>query len=863
MINADRTIKSKALLADCANCPLADRPFVSSLIKPDATLILLGEAPGYNEAYQGKPFVGQSGKLIDQTLAHVGADPRNVSKLNVVCCHPVANEQPDQRAIKACSQRLEYELGLINTQAPIAALGNTAIEALDRLAGTVGTVGIMKRRGSWYTYGSRNYLAMLHPAFVLRSAGYMPMFLADMQTVTSGIKPTYDTNAVKYTRLTATNKDRVLRYLRAIPDNAIVSFDTETDDLAWHATRDRTAAKLLKIGICYEPKKVIIIAANECSLDVVSELETLFDRVQPLAHNGKYDQHVLFERLGVIVELSHDTMLAHHILNETGKHGLKELAREFLHMPDYEGDLIDRWFDDNKIKKDDRKYGLLPDDLIDQYLAIDCTATLELWSILQQELASTNLYDQPYLLQMQIANMVFKVETHGIKLDVDYLEQVKSILDAEKVELADQLDIMVRTDLAKPLKRQLLTDQDDQLFARNELIRLMQPKRKKDHARFNPSSPKQVSLYLYDILQLKLTKRLIKPTGTNTGVEALDALPPHPFVDLLREYRRIAKMTDTYLPSLLGRVDPDHFLHVDFKLTGTETGRLSAHNGDHGIPRPEPKEIPANKRYGAMIRSSFMADDQRSVLIDADYSQLELVIYAHLSQEPFLLNAYRNGLDVHDQTARMLEQLGTPFFRGYVEGSDSFKKDRRVVAKNTNFGNIYQGGAQGIVAMLGGKVDVATMQMVLGYYRELMPVAAQFNLEQFRRLKELGYVETIFGQRRRFMLLTDDNIDEARKAAVNMPVQGSGGMLNNLAAVELVKRGMWVAHLNHDNIITRAKAYQADRQRLEVEQTMIAVAAKYITSVPIKVDVKIVDRWCDQPILGDDSNLQEVIAVGS
>lgn len=835
-------------LAACENCELRDRPMVPSAIPAGAKLVIVGEAPGATEVREGVPFVGDSGKLLRSTLAHIGLDPTvDVGYTNACLCRPLGNATPSDNAIECCANRLSFELQHGSTgnapsilgALPIYTAGASATAALDLLAKVTSDASVTARVGQWYDgYGWR-YMAGVHPAYILRSPGRLPL-LVDSLAAAAGIDPPilFEPERVQWRVATDDNLPAVLDYLERAPDGATLAFDTETDDLQWTFTHERPATAVLGAILSYEPYKVVIIPGELLS-DAKKRLERVFNRTHVVAHNGKFDQHIAWLHW-MYVHITDDTMIAHHVLEETGAHGLKELATRYLRAPNYEGALVDRWFTANKIAKKDRRYSMLPREDLWKYAAYDVVCTMLLWRIFERELEREGLMDV-YCKWMETAAMLYHVERNGIKVDRPYLERVQAHMTTHLADLAQHAH-----DVVWPYVAEREAD-----FER--LFRLMRGNRKKAAPVFNPGSDDQVSIVLYDVLRLRHTRPLIAPTSTNTGKDALDALPPNPVADVIREYRRVQKLLTTYVESELRRIDTAGYLHVDYRVTGTETGRISASNGDHGIPRPESDDVPAVKRYGQMIRAAFVADTSDHVLIDADYSQLELRIYAHCSGEPFLLEAYRNGEDVHDKTAAMLEALGTPLFKGYAEGSKQFKKDRRVVAKNTNFGNIYQGGPAGIAGMLAHRVPVSVMAQVLRYYRALMPVADAWNKAQLATLRRDGYVENIFGFRRRFPLITDNNLDEAKKAAVNAPIQGAAGMLNNLAAVELVKRGYQVAMLIHDSIVVRAlridhagrtAAYHAGI----VKQVMEDVGNRYITSVPIVADVEVKERWERPPI---------------
>lgn len=867
---------SKAYLADCDNCPLQKRQFCPSSIPAGAVLTVVGEAPGVEEVIEQKPFIGPSGLVLDGALRYVGINPAKVAMTNAVLCRPVANDGTPAEAIKACSARLAHDIRTAGAKYIIAA-GNAALFSLDKLAGRSASAGVMARAGETYDYyvsdvdggtydddrvNSVNhvfkYTATVNPAYVLRNDEYAPIYVRHVARAAKPYVRDFTIDKVTFAVMTQDNRDRIIQYLNSFDRGAPCAFDVETDHLQWYDTPEMPAADLLCLVFTLENWRSVIIPADMLSDPAVrSIVEVCFNEYHIIAQNGKFDQNVMQARCGIYFELADDTMLMHYALYELGAHGLKELATEYLGAPKYEEIFIDEWFKANGIAQANRRYSLIPKDNLYKYAAIDGAATLQLWRIFKPELNAKGLTEYPYKrVLMTIANALPQIEQAGIPIDRDQLIHASIAFQKDLSELEAEMTALVAPMIAT-------------LPENSELRRLMRGKTKatRDIYKYNPRSNPQTSAILYDLLNLRLQKRLIKPTGTNTGKEALEALPPHPFIDLLRHHRRIAKMFDTYIASIDRRATVDNIIHVDFRLTGTEIGRLSAANGDHGIPR-------ADDYYGAVIRSLFIADPREDdeVLVIADYSQAELRAFAHLAQVEFLLDKYRKGQDVHNETALMLEELGAALFAGYreattivanahmctpqaVKNAKAIIKRLRVIAKNINFGNIYQGGPAGISGMIGGAIPVSVVASVLKVYHKLMPEAPAFAASQFAYLQAHGYVKTVFNRHRRFYVLTDANKNEAQKAVVHMVVAGSAADCTNISAARLVRDGVRICHMVHDSLIARAKRHEAPAVAKLMSDTMISVGAEYMPSVPWLVDIEYQDeaaqtfprRWVSVP----------------
>lgn len=847
---------SKAPLADCDNCPLKSRPCVPTKHVRNASLLVVGEAPGTSELIDRVPFIGAAGQVLDHALQYSGIDPRRVAKTNAVLCRPFGKDDPPDEAILACKPRLAADIARSGVKHVIAA-GSVAAASIDLIAGNRVVGGILARAGTTYTAanGDFKYTATVNPAYLLYSDEYAPNFIRHVQRSIEDRAPSFNIDDVRFAVMTPDNKSRIIQYLASFDRGSSMAFDVETDHLQWYDTPDVPAAELLCLVITLEKWRSVIIPADMLNDPAVRDIvEICLLEYRTITHNGIFDANVMAARTGIVVDIADDTMLAHYALYELGSHGLKELGKEYLGAPDYEGELVDRWFETNKIAKDKRRYSMLPKADLYKYAAIDGVITYQLDELFIAELKRKGLYQQPYreVLIDALAYALPHISQNGIGVDREQLREAKKEFETDLAELRAKM-----TALVLPL---LGTDQDQ---SAGELARLMRPKRKADAPAFNPSSPPQVHHVLYNLFGLKLTKRLIKPTKTNTGKEALEALPDHPFVHLLRKYRRIEKMLTTYIASLQRRADVFDLIHVDFKPTGTEIGRLSAANSDHGIPR-------ADDYYGAMIRSSFVTLDEDEVFIIADYSQAELRAFAHLAQVKFLIDKYAAGEDVHTETALMLEKVGAPIFAGFHEAHTILQnahmctkeavnyakttvKRLRVLAKNINFGNIYQGGASGISGMIGGAVPASVVAEVLKVYHSIMPEAAEYAASQFAYLRQYGYVKTVFGRQRRVYVITDNNAADYRKAAVHMVVAGSAADLNNVSSARLVRAGVRVCHLVHDSIIARAKRDEAPHVAELMQHTMINVGDQIMPSIPWIVDIDVNSdgtyprRWVPKP----------------
>lgn len=834
-------------------CPLYDQPIVEPWNIENGEILFIGEAPGTQEVLEGIPFVGQSGQLLDKVIERCGRDPLKIAKTNACLCRP--HRQPDGsvtpplEALTACQGALENVLATFPGRI-VVALGATATVALDDYSDNDHEGGILARRGVWckaavdswglhevpesmkpYSLRLLHYMPTLHPAFVLRSPGYVQKLIDDISTAYQGPEKKHKFLSTPYQIIEDFEalKSMIVE-LRAAP---IVSFDIETEYLQWFDSPSKKGASVLCLVFAGTTEKAYIVPDSTLDQPRVLEfLQMFFDQTPVLAHNGKFDVTVCKAKLDLNITLIDDTLLMHYTSNEgKGGHGLKELASETFQLEDYEESILAPIFKKHKMNRDNRNYGIIPRDVLYQYASIDAVVTLALYAVLRERVKEDDQFDWPYRnVLINASNALGQVELNGIPIDRPYLQKVLKLVNYEVEKLTEKLRAIVLLEAVDDIKH------DGWIKA---II-------KTPEIGFNPNSSIQVSYVLYEVFGLQLHRRPLKETTTNTGKECLKILseryPDHEFLTTLKEYRRVEKIRSTYVETLLRIADKDDRVHVNFLIHGTEVGRLSASDSLHGIPNPEDDDVPSLKQFGAMIRGAFIATPGYK-LIMADYAQAELKCLADETQEPFLVNAYNAGLDVHDETVKiMCKPMGYDYAELSNDANKSTKKNIRRLAKNVNFGGLaYGGGASAISALTG--IDQNTVKQVMDHYYDKLSVARQWQKNQFRFAKKHGYVRNRFGFMRRFILQTQNNIDEIRKGCVHAMIACDASYLTMLSICEMVDRGIIVVHTIHDSIIALARNEVADQTGAQMKEIMEGVGSQWFPSVPWKADIEIDDCW--------------------
>ena len=349
---------------------------------------------------------------------------------------------------------------------------------------------------------------------------------------------------------------------------------------------------------------------------------------------------------------------------------------------------------------------------------------------------------------------------------------------------------------------------------------------------FNINSPKQVGQILFDKLGIKRKKRT-KTKNYSTSIEVLEELAEdYEIASHLISYRKYAKLKSTYTEALPQLINPaDKRIHTTYNQTVTATGRLSSSN-------PNLQNIPSRTVEGEKIKRAFVAEGEDKILISADYSQIELRLLAHISQDKNLINAYQTGEDIHAMTASSM----------YNVPLNEVTKQMRTSAKAINFGIVYGQSRFGLAKAMGVSNEEA--QGFINSYFLMFPGVKEYMITIVEKVTRLGYVETIYGRKRFFQGEIDSSNasvrEFAKRASINFPMQGSASDLMKLAMIkfykELKKRGLKSKLILqvHDEMVVEALKSEAE----EIKQLLIdSMEIKNTLAVPLLVNVKEGVSW--------------------
>ncbi|TCZ82602.1 DNA polymerase I [Lysobacter sp. N42] len=593
------------------------------------------------------------------------------------------------------------------------------------------------------------------------------------------------------TVLTQQQLEAWVEKLRAAPEFA---FDTETDSL------DALCANLVGLSFAVEPGRACYIPVAHdypgapAQLDRAAVLRALAPILEDadkrkLGQHGKYDIHVL-RCHGVNVRgYADDTMLESFVLNATAtRHDMDSLAKKYLgydtvKYADVAGKGA-RAIPFPQVALDDAT----------RYAAEDADVTLRLHRVLAPKLREVPALERVYReIEIPLIPVLERIEANGVMIDADELRRQSADLARRMLELQQRA-----TEVAG--------------------------------RGFNLDSPKQVCALLYD--ELGLPALVKTPSGgPSANEEALEAIADqHELPRLILDYRGLAKLRGTYTDKLPEMLNPrTQRLHTSFHQAGAATGRLASSD-------PNLQNIPIRTDDGRRIRTAFVAPEGRRI-VACDYSQIELRIMAHLSEDPALLRAFTSNVDVHTATAA--EVFGKTI--------EAVEPGERRAAKAINFGLMYGMSAFGLATRLG--ISRGEAQDYIALYFARYPGVREYMDRTRQQAREQGFVETVFGRR-----LYLENINArnqslrsgAERAAINAPMQGTAADIIKRAMIDIhgwlqahAARALMVLQV-HDELVFEVEEAFVPELVVEVKRRMAAAAE---LKVPLEVEAGVGRNW--------------------
>ncbi|NGX41978.1 MAG: DNA polymerase I [Chlamydiae bacterium] len=574
--------------------------------------------------------------------------------------------------------------------------------------------------------------------------------------------------------------------LKVLTEEKEICFDTETTH--WRPLE----AELVGIGFCVEPTKAWYVPTNgKLGLDKVLEsLKPLFEnpKIGFYGQNVKYDWHILTNYGIHIKNISFDTILASYILNShSRRHSLDTLALQYFDKVKIAlTDLIGKGKKAITMRE-------VPVDKACEYCCEDADYTCRLKLILEKELKSRKLQKLFSDLELPLMSVLAKMERHGMYVDVPFLET----MSVEVNKAIKTLEGEIHTLAGKS---------------------------------FNIKSPKQLSEILFVDMGIKPPRKTA--TGLSTNADVLEGLKEkYPIAEKVLEYRTVEKLRSTYIETLPQEVNSKtHRIHPTFNQSVAATGRLTCQD-------PNLQNIPVRTEIGRRIREAFRPEKKGWKYLSADYSQIELRLVAHFSEDPKLISAFNNNEDIHAHTAATI--LNIPISK--------VTKEQRQHAKAVNFGMIYGQQAFGLAREVGISIEEA--RAFIDEYFNRYKRVKDF-LESYKEnARKTGKAVTLVGRERAIPEINNKNVQirtQAERLAINTPLQGTAADLIKIAMLAIDKKlqkeqnlGYMVLQI-HDELIFELPDFELPFFDSLVRKEMEGV---FKLKVPLVVDITVGNNW--------------------
>ena len=542
--------------------------------------------------------------------------------------------------------------------------------------------------------------------------------------------------------------------------------------------------------------------ATVCGSDILvaegsaEEFRTLIENenITKYGYDLKFQRNILYHTEIELKGKFMDIELMHYLINPEKSHKLDILAKTYLDInlehteKESKEEVALSLFDE--VPEDEQHVSRFP----------ECAATLLLGDKIWEEMESLDLQSLYTTMEEPLIKVLSKMETEGVKIDLAQLRRYSTALAAEMTEIQTKVRDMA------------------------------------EEPGLNIMSPKQIGAVIYE--KLKLDPKVKAKSGVRysypTDEDTLNTLADkHPIINEILEYRGVKKLLSTYIEPLPNYISPaTGKIHTTFNQALTATGRLSS-------SKPNLQNIPIRTERGKEIRKAFIPSRPDGVIVSADYSQIELRIMAHLSCDSHLINAFRNGQDVHAITASKI----------FGVDLNDVTADQRRIAKTANFGIMYGISSFGLAQRL--HIGRAEAKKIIEDYFTNFPAISSFIEDTLTAARETGYVETIFGRRRFLPDITSHNgtvRQLAERTAVNAPIQGTSADIIKLAMINVDRRiaeegleSRMILQI-HDELV-----FDAVRDEVEILERIVKEEMENVTklSVPLTVECNYGNNWLE------------------
>lgn len=580
-------------------------------------------------------------------------------------------------------------------------------------------------------------------------------------------------------------------YMSNLMKQSSVCFDTETTGL------NPLTAELVGIAFSWEAGKGFYIPFPENrdeAQEIIEQLRPFFEAegIEKIGQNLKYDIKVLHKYKVAIKGKCFDTMLAHYLINPDMRHNMDVLAETYLnYTPISITELI------GKKGKNQLSMREVPLEKQTEYAVEDADITFQLAQHFGPELKEAKTEQLFNDIEIPLLHVLADMEQEGINLDKAFLNSLSQDLDND----------------IKSLETKIYEEAGEE---------------------FNIASPKQLGEILFNKLKLVDKPKKTKTGQYSTAEDVLSYLAKdHEIIQSVLDFRGLSKLKSTYIDALPEQIEASTGrVHTDYMQTVAATGRLSSNN-------PNLQNIPIRTERGRQVRKAFIPRNEDYILLAADYSQIELRVIAALSQETTMIEAFKNGEDIHASTASKVFNIP----------SEEVSREQRSNAKTVNFGIIYGVSAFG----LSNQTDLsrAEAKELIDTYYKTYPKLRNYISEQIDFARENGYVQTVLGRRRYLKDINGSNAivrGAAERNAVNAPIQGSAADIIKIAMINIhqkLQEGNYKSKMLlqvHDELV-----FDVYKPELESLQAMIKSEMEnaYKLEVPLDVEIGIGQNWLE------------------
>lgn len=590
-----------------------------------------------------------------------------------------------------------------------------------------------------------------------------------------------------------TTEEQLDNLIAHIQEKKLFAYDTETDGVS------AFAANMVGLSICVEEKTAYYIPCahetGEQQLNrdlVVQKLRTVFEdaAIIKIAHHAKFDQSILYRYNLKVAGTTIDTMIAANLVKEEWhKNSLKFLSEHYLNEPML---TFANMVTDKKLQH----FGQVSIKEATEYAAGDAHQTFRLWPILKDLLKKDEAEDLYYNLELPTMQILFEMESRGIFCDIQVLGELDAVVVKKLKEIKDIIFGLIGPDFAD----------------------------------INLNSPKQVEHLLFEHLQLPTQKKSAKRTGYSTDNEVLVALAKiHPVPGYIAQYRELYKLKSTYIDSLPEYINSKtNRIHTNYSQIRAATGRLSSSD-------PNLQNIPV-EGLGSTVRMAFKPVPG-NLFVSADYSQIELRVLAHLSQDEALKKAFLAGRDIHTETAAGLFEIDP----------EVVTKEQRTVGKRINFSILYGLTPYGLSKDLGVSLNDAK-QYIDAYFAHYPKVRVWMD-SVIEQTKKDGFVKTLYGRKRPVPGIHERNknmFELAKRIAINTVAQGTAAEIMKMGMIvvdKVLKAKGFDAHILlqiHDEVLVTVAKDQVDSVQREIK---LALESVVDWEIPLTVDVNEGSNW--------------------